>query len=128
MSPETKKVVLVVDDEPDIVDLIKMSLSLANFDTLAAYNGPEALKVLESQKPDLILLDVMMPQMTGFEVCEKIRANPDHKGIPIIILTAKGRRDDAEKGLDVGADEYIIKPFDPTELADQVRSLLSERV
>lgn len=118
----------MVDDEPDIVDLIKMSLSLANFETIAAYSGPEALKVLETQRPDIVLLDVMMPQMTGFEVCEKIRANPNLKGLPVIILTAKGRRDDAEKGLNAGADEYIIKPFDPTELADQVRSLLAEKV
>ena len=118
--------VLVVDDEPDIVDLIRMSLNLANFDVLTASNGSEALKVLESTKPDLVLLDVMMPQMTGFEVCERIRALPSLKNLPVIILTAKGQKEDAEKGLSVGADDYIIKPFDPTELAEQVRSMLDK--
>lgn len=127
VEPE-KKLVLVVDDEPDIVDLIKMSLNLANFNVTTASNGPEALKALENQKPDLILLDIMMPQMTGFEVCQKIRANESWKSIPVIMLTAKGQKEDAEKGLETGADDYIIKPFDPNELAEQVRSFLVQRV
>ena len=121
-----KKVVLVVDDEPDIVDLIRMSLTLANFDVLTASSGAEALKTLDSKKADIVVLDVMMPQMTGFEVCEKIRANAKLKTLPVIILTAKGQKEDAEKGLSVGADDYIIKPFDPTELAEQVRSMLDK--
>ena len=114
------------DDEPDIVDLIRMSLALANFDVITAASGAEALKILETKSADLVLLDVMMPQMTGFEVCEKIRANPKFKSLPVIILTAKGQKEDAEKGLSVGADDYIIKPFDPTELAEQVRSMLDK--
>lgn len=126
MNDSSKKKVLVVDDEPDIVDLIKMALTLANFEVTTAENGPATLKILEGLKPDLILLDIMMPQMTGFEVCKKIRSQKALRSVPIIMLTAKGQKQDAEQGLKLGADDYIIKPFDPYDLAEQVRSMIEK--
>ena len=119
-----KKRILIVDDEQDIVSLIKLSLDLANFDTLEALSGIEALTLLKKEKPDLILLDIMMPEMDGYEVCRRIKKDKALKKIPVVMLTAKGQKDDAEQGLDSGAEDYIIKPFDPYELGERVREML----
>jgi two-component system alkaline phosphatase synthesis response regulator PhoP len=117
--------VMVVDDEPDIVKIVKISLELANYEPIEAGSGEECLEKLEKgEKPALILLDIMMPGLSGFEVCEKIRKNDGLKGIKIVMLTAKGQKGDAEEGLKAGADDYIIKPFDPYELIEQVKEIL----
>jgi len=121
-----KKTILVVDDEPDIVKLVSISLKLSNFDVLTAISGPQALEILKGKSPDLVLLDIMMPEMSGYEVCKVIKADPKTKDIPGVMLTAKGQKGDAEKGLDIGADDYIIKPFDPYELGEQVTRILNK--
>ena len=119
-----KRTILIVDDEEDIVNLVKISLNLANFDTLEALSGQAALDILKNRKPDLILLDIMMPEMDGYEVCRHVKKDKRLKKIPVVMLTAKGQKNDAEKGLESGAHDYIIKPFDPYELGERVRELL----
>ena len=117
--------VMVVDDEPDIVKIVKIAMELANFEVLEAYSGEECLdKISMGAKPSLILLDIMMPGISGYETCGKIRENKDFKDVKIVMLTAKGQKGDAEEGLKVGADDYIIKPFDPYELIEQVKEIL----
>ncbi len=118
--------IMVVDDEPDIVKLVKISLEMANFEVVEAFGGQEALDKVQAAQPDLILLDIMMPDINGFQVCEKIKADPATKHIPVILLTAKGQRGDAEQGLNAGADDYIIKPFDPYELGEQVLEMIKK--
>ena len=118
--------IMAVDDEPDIVKLVKISLEMANFEVVEAFGGQEALDKVQAAQPDLILLDIMMPDINGFQVCEKIKADPATKHIPVILLTAKGQRGDAEQGLNAGADDYIIKPFDPYELGEQVFEMLKK--
>jgi two-component system alkaline phosphatase synthesis response regulator PhoP len=117
--------IMVVDDEPDIVKIVKISLELANYEAIEADSGEECLEKLEKgAKPVLILLDIMMPGLSGYETCDKIRKDPKYKGLKIVMLTAKGQKGDAEEGLKVGADDYIIKPFDPYELIEQVKEIL----
>jgi two-component system, OmpR family, alkaline phosphatase synthesis response regulator PhoP len=117
--------VMAVDDEPDIVKILNISLGLANYEVIEALSGEECLEKLEKgPKPALILLDIMMPGISGFEVCEKIRKDPKNNGIKIVMLTAKGHKGDAEEGLKMGADDYIIKPFDPYELIEQVKEIM----
>lgn len=123
MSDKIK--ILVVDDEPDIVKIVKIAMELANFEVIEAYSGEECLeKISKGADPSLILLDIMMPGISGYETCAKIRANKDLKHVKIVMLTAKGQKGDAEEGLKVGADDYIIKPFDPYELIEQVKEIL----
>jgi len=113
--------ILVVDDEPRYVRLMEANLHAEGYDVLTAYNGQEAVQVVNDQRPDLVLLDVMMPDISGFESCERIR---EFSNVPIIMVTAKGEERDRVKGLDVGADDYIVKPFSATELLARVRAVL----
>ncbi len=116
------KKVLIVDDEPDTLELVKLVLESGGFKTVLASNGKEALKVLESTKPDLVLLDVMMPDMDGWEVFRKIKEK--YSTLPIAILTAKAQNFDKLMGLHVlKADDYITKPFGKNELIGRVRNL-----
>ncbi|MCX8094526.1 MAG: response regulator [Candidatus Goldbacteria bacterium] len=120
-----KKVIMIVDDEPDIVKIVKISMNLANMDCIECFSGEECLEKLEKGEiPDLILLDIMMPGISGYEVCKKIKENKAWDKIKIVMLTAKGQKGDAEEGLKVGADDYIIKPFDPYELIEMVKEIL----
>ena len=116
--------VLVVEDEPNIVDSLSFLMKQAGFAVQVARDGDTALRVLESQIPDLILLDVMLPRRDGFDVCRAIRANPAWGGVKVIMLTAKGRDLDRRKGLELGADDYVTKPFSTREIVERVRSLL----
>ena len=113
--------ILVVDDEPRFVRLVEANLQTEGFDVLKAKNGQEAIDLAVSQKPDLILLDVMMPEMDGFAVCERIR---EFSTVPIIMLTAKGDEEHKVRGLNLGADDYVIKPFSANELLARVRAVL----
>jgi DNA-binding response OmpR family regulator len=122
----TKFKIMVVDDEPDIVKLIKISLEMANYEVVEAYSGVEALEKTKTILPDLYLLDIMMPDMNGYEVCQKLKSEDRTKDIPVVMLTAKGQKGDAEQGLKVGADDYIIKPFDPYELGEQIAEILKK--
>lgn len=112
--------ILIVDDEPAIVDLIKINLELEGFDTCVCYTGQQALKVAQIYSPDLIILDIMLPDINGFEVCKSLQA----LNIPIIMLTAKNDIKDKLYGLELGADDYITKPFDSRELTARIKTVL----
>lgn len=119
--------VLVVDDEPNIVLSIKFLMKQKGYEVRTASNGAEALAALHDQVPDLILLDVMMPKPDGYEVCQKIRATAQWRDIPVIMLTAKGREVEREKGFAMGADDYITKPFATQELVAKVQAILEAK-
>ena len=118
------KYVLIVDDAPNIVLSLEFLLKKEGYEVYSASNGEEAMEAIAEKIPDLVLLDVMMPRMDGYEVCQKLRANPDWKDIKIIMLTAKGRNVEREKGLALGADDYVTKPFATRELVAKVRTLI----
>jgi len=115
------KMILVVDDEPRYLSLVEINLETAGYEVITAMNGQQAVDAVVEHKPDIVLLDVMMPVMDGFTACERIR---EFSSIPIIILTAKGEERDRVRGLDAGADDYIIKPFSAQELLARVRAVL----
>ena len=115
------RLILVVDDEARMVRFIQLNLEHDGFQVISAYNGREALEQVRSQLPNLVLLDVMMPDLDGFEVLERIR---EQNSVPVIMLTAKGEEDDRVRGLELGADDYITKPFSPRELVSRVRAVL----
>ena len=119
----TKKV-LIADDEPNIVISLEFLLRREGFEVLVAVDGEEALAKARAERPDLVLLDVMMPKMNGFDVCQALRADPELAAMRILMLTAKGRDTEVSKGLDLGADAYVTKPFSTKDLVLQVRSLL----
>jgi DNA-binding response OmpR family regulator len=116
--------ILVVEDEPDVVDLVRYHLLRAGFDVLTALNGPAGLATAIQSRPDAIVLDIMLPQMTGIEVCQALRAADETAAIPILILTAKAEIADRIAGLELGVDDYITKPFSPRELVLRVQNLL----
>ncbi|HEY3274546.1 MAG TPA: response regulator [Methanocella sp.] len=120
--------IMVVDDEPDVVDLVKLVLESDGFSVVTAYSGKEALEKIDSEMPDLVLLDIMMPQMDGWEVYSRIRANPRTKDIPVAMLTAKSQSIDKMIGLHVvKVDDYITKPFGRSELLERVKRILKEK-
>ena len=118
---ESPKKVLIVEDEKNIVDILRFNLQRAGYATEEAYDGEDGLAKARSGKPDLILLDVMLPKMNGFDICKTLRA--ENRTTPIIMLTAKGEIEDRIIGLELGADDYLIKPFSPRELVARVRAL-----
>lgn len=117
--------ILVVDDEPEAVELVEFNLKQAGYAVATAVDGAEALKKARSQPPDLIVLDVMLPEMDGFEICKTLRLEPATAQIPIIMLTAKAAEIDRVLGLELGADDYVTKPFSPRELLLRVKKLLA---
>jgi DNA-binding response OmpR family regulator len=119
------KYVLIVDDAPNIVLSLEFLMKKEGYNVRSVSNGEEAMEAIAEKTPDLILLDVMMPRKDGYEVCQELRANQDWKNIKIIMLTAKGRDVEREKGLALGADDYITKPFATQELVEKVISLLA---
>ncbi len=120
------RTVLLVDDEPNIILSLEFLIEQAGYEVRIARDGEAALKSIEERKPDLILLDVMLPKRDGFDVCERIRANPAWNDIRIIMLTAKGRDSEREKGLALGADAYITKPFSTREAMEQIKRFLDD--
>ena len=116
--------ILIVDDEQDIVELLSYNLEKEKFSIVKAYDGEAALELVQSQKPDLMILDLMLPKMNGLDVCKAIRRNPETANLPIIMLTAKGEEIDKIIGLEIGADDYITKPFSIKELIARVRAIL----
>ena len=118
------KRVLVVDDEPNIVMSLEFLMRRAGFEVAVARNGREALDALDGTPPDLLLLDVMMPEFDGYEVCERIRARPEWNATKIVMLTARGREVERERGLSLGADAYVTKPFSTRDLVEQVKRML----
>ncbi len=118
------KTILVVDDEKDIVDLVAYNLEKEGFTVTRAYDGEKALEIVKQKKPHLVLLDLMLPGINGLDVCRIIRSNPEIAAMPIIMLTAKGEDMDKVVGLEMGADDYITKPFSVRELIARVRTVL----
>jgi DNA-binding response OmpR family regulator len=124
LTDESGGLVLVVDDDPDIARFIEMNLSFEGFEVAVSHDGLDARDQIGLRRPDLVLLDVMMPRIDGVELCRQLRADPLTAGIPVIMLTAKGLSADKVVGLTAGADDYIVKPFDTLELVARVRSTL----
>jgi DNA-binding response OmpR family regulator len=125
VSMDNKPLVLAVDDEPGILRLIKLELSTQGYHVVTAGGGEEALVVADEQRPDIALLDVVMPEMTGLELMARLR---ERSPLPIILLTAKGGESDKVRGLEMGADDYIAKPFSPDELSARVRAVLRRAI
>jgi len=120
------KRVLVVDDEPNIVLSLEFLMKREGYNVTTAGDGDAALKAVDAKVPDLILLDINMPKRDGFDVCQTLRANPDYKDVKILMLTAKGRDVDQEKGLALGADDYVTKPFATQDVVAKVAELLAD--
>jgi DNA-binding response OmpR family regulator len=120
------RTVLLVDDEPNIILSLEFLIEQAGYEARVARDGDAALKSIEERKPDLVLLDVMLPKRDGFDVCKRIRANPAWNDIRIVMLTAKGRDSEREKGLALGADAYITKPFSTREAMEQIKRFLDD--
>jgi DNA-binding response OmpR family regulator len=116
--------VLVVEDEPDIRHLVVFHLTREGFGCRTATTGPEALREVRAHRPDLLVLDLMLPELDGLELCRRLRADPAYATLPIIMLTAKADEVDRVVGLEVGADDYVVKPFSPKELVARVRAVL----
>ena len=123
-TSSVKPRVLIVEDETALVELLRYNLEQAGFRVSVAFDGEEALASVQEDTPDLILLDWMLPLMSGIEVCRRLRQRPETRNVPIIMLTARGEESDRIRGLDTGADDYIVKPFLMSELAARVRAVL----
>jgi len=119
--------ILVVDDERHIVRLIQVNLERAGYQVVSAFDGKEALRKVDSEKPDLVVLDVMMPHMDGFEVLKRMQANPATRSIPVIMLTAKAQDADVFRGWSSGVSAYLTKPFNPLELLSFIKRIFSGR-
>lgn len=124
----SKGKILVVDDEIYIVHILDFSLGMEGYEVVTALDGEQALERVASEKPDLIVLDIMMPKLDGYEVCRAVKSNPATKNVPVILLSAKGRNVDQKMGFDVGADDYITKPFSPRKLVERINQLLGQAV
>ena len=116
--------IMVVDDETYIVELVKFNLEKEGFQVIVAYDGLSAMELVESETPDLIILDIMLPNMDGLEVCQALKRDSNYQSIPIIMLTARAEEIDTVLGLELGADDYIKKPFSPRELVARVKARL----
>jgi len=118
--------ILIAEDERDIRDLVAFTLRFAGYEVFTAANGEEAVELAPNVNPDLILMDVRMPRMTGYEACRIMKLNPDLRDIPIVFLSAKGQETEIQQGLDAGAEEYLLKPFAPDQLTSHVKTILAK--
>jgi len=118
--------ILIAEDERDIRDLVAFTLRFAGHEVFAAGNGEEAVDLAPRVNPDLILMDVRMPRMTGYEACKVMKASPDLKDIPIVFLSAKGQESEIQQGLEAGAEAYLLKPFAPDQLTTRVNEILAK--
>jgi two-component system alkaline phosphatase synthesis response regulator PhoP len=118
--------ILIAEDEPDIRDLIAFTLRFAGYEVATCANGEEAVQLAKKEYPDLILLDVRMPRMTGYDACKEIKADPTLKDVPVVFLSAKGQEAEIRDGMEAGAEEYLLKPFAPDQLTERVRSVLAK--
>ena len=125
-TPEGRKTLLLVDDDPNLILLVKDYLVFRGFEVLTAENGREALEILAEKVPDMIVCDVMMPEMDGYTFVRHVREDSRTNWVPVLFLSAKGQSQDRVKGLNTGADVYMVKPFEPEELVAQVESSLSQ--
>jgi len=118
--------ILIAEDERDIRDLIAFTLRFAGHEVFAATNGEEALEMAPRVNPDIVLMDVRMPRMTGYEACRAMKTNPDLKDIPVVFLSAKGQESEIQQGLEAGAEDYLLKPFAPDQLTTRVKAILAK--
>lgn len=116
--------ILIAEDERDIRELVSFTLRFAGHEVVAVVNGAEAVEAARKEMPDLILMDVRMPRMTGYEACEKMKGDPELQNIPVVFLSAKGQESEIRGGFSVGAAEYLLKPFVPSELTEAIDQLL----
>ena len=116
--------ILIVEDEPPQVEVLRYNLESEGFRTVVATGGEEALLVVKEEEPDLVVLDWMLPDLSGIEVCRQLKARPDSKTLPVIMLTARGEESDRVRGLDTGADDYVTKPYSPGEIIARIRAVL----
>lgn len=121
-----KKKILLVDDEKDLVEMVSFRLQASGYEIITAYDGQEALEKAKKEKPDLIILDLMLPKMDGYKVCGLLKTDARYNKIPIIMFTAMAQDSDKQMGQEVGADAYITKPFEPQVLLEKIRELLKE--
>jgi DNA-binding response OmpR family regulator len=120
-----KEKILIIDDEPDIVETLTLMLQARNYDVVTAMDGTEGLAKVKTERPDITLLDIMMPGMSGYDVCQKLKTSNDTKKMPVIMLTAKGENEAVMKARKAGADDYIVKPFNLPTLVNKVNKLLA---
>lgn len=120
----SKKRILIVDDEVQLVEMVKMRLEANGYETLAAYDGQAGLDMAKKERPDLIILDLMMPRMDGYKVCALLKRDSRYSKIPVLIFTAKAQEEDAKMSEEVGADAYLVKPFEPEALLGKISLLL----
>ncbi len=118
--------ILIAEDERDIRDLVAFTLRFAGYEVFTAGNGEDAVEMAPKVNPDLILMDVRMPRMTGYEACRAIKENHDLKDIPVVFLSAKGQESEIQQGLEAGAEEYLLKPFAPDQLTNRVKAILAK--
>jgi CheY-like chemotaxis protein len=118
--------ILIAEDEPDIRELVAFTLRFAGHEVTAASNGEEAVQIASQAFPDLILMDVRMPRMTGYDACRLMKASPTLKDIPVVFLSAKGQDSEIAAGLEAGAEDYLLKPFAPDQLTERVRTILAK--
>ncbi len=116
--------IVIAEDEPDIRDLITFTLQFAGHQVIATTNGVEAVQAVENECPDLVLMDVRMPKMSGYEACRALKNNPETASVPVVFLSAKGQESEVQEGLAAGAIAYILKPFSPDELISRVQEIL----
>ena len=127
MNEGQTPVVLIADDEDDIRELVAFRLERSGYRVLTACDGEEALQIAQQRLPDLAVLDVMMPKLTGYEVTRELRARSETAGIPVILLTARVQESDVDRGFESGADDYVKKPFSPNELRSRIQAILGRR-
>jgi two-component system alkaline phosphatase synthesis response regulator PhoP len=122
----SKGKILVVDDEVYIVHILDFSLGMEGYEVVTALDGEQALAKVKTEEPDLIVLDIMMPKLDGYETCKILKCDPETRHIPVILLSAKGRNVDQKMGFQVGADDYITKPFSPKKLVERINLILGQ--
>ncbi len=120
-----QKRILICDDDPAILRVLQVNLEVEGYETLLAHHGEEALEVANAEKPDLIILDIMMPRLDGYQTCERLKADDATKDIPVVFLSAKAQASDIEKGKGYGVADYLTKPFDPDTLVETIERLLA---
>jgi len=119
--------IVIAEDEPDIRELIAFTLRFAGYEVITGNNGEEGYLLAQQEHPDLVMLDVRMPKLTGYEACKRIKADPELASIPVLFLSAKGQENEIEQGLAAGAEDYLLKPFAPDQLVERVKQILARQ-
>jgi DNA-binding response OmpR family regulator len=121
----TKRTVLVIDDDPVILELLRVNFEIEGFDVICATDGEEGLKRAQTDRPDAVISDIMMPRRDGLQLLADLKSDPSTEDLPVILLSAKAQKNEVQQGLDMGADDYITKPFDPLELIDRLNAVMT---